>query len=283
MTQLHKLDLAWKLLITMFLIVLSSGFAVAELYLLHTTEMVDGEKGMSLDDITLQFYGSPVPTMITKVNGTMKKYFAETGEEKDLTDEDKADIQKVVEWVEKGAKEEEYEFTDPEENKKKSGPIGKIFNNHGCYDCHSAEATMKGNKKDAPLDTWAGVSKYIKPNTGMDKGRLLALSHIHLLGMGMMFLLAGAAVALSAWPKGIKCALIVGGLGSILLDIFGWWGVKWFGAPLAPVVMAGGILMAVSFGGSVFVALYDLWLRRDKKSEGAVLKDVPAAAAAHGE
>jgi len=277
MTPLHKLDLPWKLLITCFLIVLSSGFAVAELYLMHSTEMQDGKKGMSMDDITIQFHGSPVPAMITKVHGSMKKYFAESGDEKDLTPDDLKDIEKVVAWVEKGAREDEYWNAE----EKRSGPIGKIFNNHGCYDCHAADATMKGNKKDSPLDTYAGVTKFTKPNTGIDKGRLLSLSHIHLLGMGMMFVLAGAAVALSSWSRNIKCVLIVGGLGSILIDIFGWWAVKWWGAPFSPVVMAGGILMAATFGGSVFVALYDMWLKREKKLVPPVIKDI-STVAAHG-
>jgi len=38
MTSLHSLELPWKLLITLFLIVLSSGFVVSELYLMHTTK-----------------------------------------------------------------------------------------------------------------------------------------------------------------------------------------------------------------------------------------------------
>jgi hypothetical protein len=96
----------------------------------------------------------------------------------------------------------------------------------------------------------------------MDKGRLLMLSHVHLLGMGMMFLLVGAAVALSAWPKWIRCALIVGGLSSILFDIFGWWAVKFGGGAWSPVVMFGGGLMGVCFGASVLVSLYDLWIRK---------------------
>jgi hypothetical protein len=103
--------------------------------------------------------------------------------------------------------------------------------------------------------------------------------------MGMMFLLVGAAVALSVWPLWIKSALIVGGLSSILLDIFGWWGVKYGGPAWSYVVMAAGILMAVSFFASVFVTLYDLWLRRDSQlaegsrqnAEGRVLSAEAAA------
>jgi len=66
-------------------------------------------------------------------------------------------------------------------------------------------------------------------------------------------------------------------LSSVLLDIFGWWAVKWWGAPLAPMVMFSGILMAVSFGGSVFVSMFDLWLRPRGPKHPPVIVDHTAA------
>jgi mono/diheme cytochrome c family protein len=260
MTPLPSLELPWKLLITLFLIVLSSGFVVSELYLMHTTEMADGKPGMSLEDITLTFHGDPKATRLKHmVLGPMKKYFSDD-ESTTLKAAEQADLDAVVAWSDNKAPEIQY--WDPVEKDKKPAAIFNIFNDHNCFNCHAPDATMKGNKKDSPLDTYAGVSKFTKPNTGMDTGRLLMLSHVHLLGMGMMFLLAGAAVALTVWPKWIRCALIVGGLSSILFDIFGWWGVKYGGGAWSPVVMVGGILMAASFGGSVFVAMYDMWMRK---------------------
>jgi hypothetical protein len=259
MISLPNLSLPWKLLITFFLIVLSSGFVVSELYLMHTTEMADGKPGMSMDDITLTFYGSKTETRFKlQALGPMKKYFSEQEDDK-LTADEQADLDKVIAWNDAGAPEEQ--FWDKKEKAKAPGPISKILDHH-CTDCHGEN----GKKRDVSFETYSGVAKFTKPNPGMDRGRLLMLSHVHLLGMGMMFLLVGAAVAASVWPVWIRCALIVGGLSSILLDIFGWWTVKFWGPAFSPVVMVGGILMAVSFGASVFVALYDLWLRRGDKS-----------------
>ena len=258
MPTLSSLTLPWKLLITMFLIVLSSGFVVSELYLMHTTEMADGKPGLSLDDITITFYGNPDKTQTrlkTQALGPMKKYFSSDKDPEKLNNEEQADLKTLLAWNDAGAPELEY--WDKKEKEKKPGPIYTILDKH-CMDCHS-----KGNEKsDAPFETYAGISKFTKPDTGMDSGRLLMLSHVHLLGMGMMFVLAGAAVALSSFPVWLRCALIVGGLSSILFDIFGWWGVKWYGPSLSPVVMLGGMLMAASFAGSVLVSLYDLWIRK---------------------
>ena len=257
MVSLPTLPLPWKLLITFFLIVLSSGFAVSELYLMHTTEMADGKEGMSLDDITLTFYGSKTETRFKlQAVGPMRKYFSEQEDTK-LTPEEQADLDAVVKWNDAGAPEEQ--FWDKKEKSKAPGPIFKILDHH-CIDCHGED----GKKRDASFQTYAGVAKFTRPNPGIDRGRLLMLSHVHLLGMGMMFLLVGAAVAASVWPVWLRCLLIVGGLSSILIDIFGWWGVKFWGAALSPVVMLGGVLMAACFGLSVFVALFDLWIRRVK-------------------
>ena len=256
MPTLSSLPLPWKLLITLFLIVLSAGFAVSELYLMHTAEMADGKEGMSLDDITITFHGDKTRTRLrSQATGAMKKYFSAEEEPDKLTDAEQVEFKTLLAWNDAGAPESE--FWDKAEKSKKPGPIFTILDTH-CMSCHSPE----GMKKDDALDTFAGVSKFTEPDTGIEVGRLLMLSHVHLLGMGMMFLLVGAAVAMSSFPTWMRCTLIVGGLSSILFDIFGWWGVKYFGAGFSPIVMLGGVAMVGAFAGSVFVAMYDMWVRK---------------------
>jgi hypothetical protein len=258
MTTLTNLNLAWKMLISMFLLVLSSGFVVAHLYLEHTTEMADGKPGLTLDDITLQFYGDRTKTQLKKVvNGSMKKFFQDEHDLKKLSKKDHDQIDAVIAWNDAGAKEEGFwnihKHDDPD-----TKYIVNIFADK-CSGCHG-----KDGKKydDAPLDTFVDVSKFTRGDEGIDKGRLLMLSHVHLLGMGMMFLLCGAAVALTQFPMALRCILIVGGFSSIVLDILGWWTVKYGGTSYAPVVMLSGGLMALTFGASVVLAFYDLWIRK---------------------
>ncbi|MEI6234947.1 MAG: hypothetical protein WCT04_17970 [Planctomycetota bacterium] len=264
MKPLCELDLPWKLLVTSFLIVLSSGFLMAELYLQHTTEMADGKEGMSMDDVVITFHGSDMPKLKQQIYGPMKKYFTESQDVSKLKADELADIEKIAAWVDKGAPKDEFQYEDREKNKTS---ISMILNLRGCVDCHAADATMRGNKHEVPLDTFDGVYKVAQKNpkpVPIDKGRLLSLSHIHLLGMGMMFMLLGIVVASTKWPVWLRASLIVGGHLSILLDIFGWWGVRQYGAPLAPVVMVGGGLMAASFGLSVAGSMWDLWIRKVK-------------------
>lgn len=262
MRPLTEMDLPWKLLVSSFLIVLTSGFVMSELYLKHTTEMADGKPGLSLDDITIQFHGSDAPKLKQQVLGPMKKFFTESQDIDALKPDELADIDTIVAWVEKGAPREEFQSDDKELNKK---TISHILNMRGCIDCHAKDATMKGNKHDSPLETYDEVYKFAQKNpkpVPIDKGRLLSLSHIHLLGMGMMFMLLGIVVACTRWPVWIRAFLIVGGHFSILLDIFGWWGVREFGAPASPVVMASGALMGLTFVASVAGSFYDLWIRK---------------------
>ena len=278
MKPLCEMDLPWKLLVSMFLAVLTSGFVMSELYLKHTTEMADGKEGLSMDDITIKFHGSDMPKLKQQIQGPMKKYFSETQDLEKLKPDELADIQKVTDWVDAGASKEGYQSDDKEKNR---NSVSFILNTRGCIDCHAADATMKGNKHDSPLDTYDNVLKYAQKITKpvpIDKGRLLSLSHIHLLGMGMMFMLLGIAVASTQWPVWLRAALIVSGHLSILLDIFGWWGVREYGASMSPIVMGSGAMMAASFVGSVAGAYFDLWIRKPKP----VPLHVPVQGPVHG-
>jgi hypothetical protein len=270
MKKLNEFELPFKLLVTGFLIVLSCGFGTAHLYLQFMTEMADGKPGLGLDDITYTYHGNPQNTTFKKkVNGSMKKYFSEVEDDKQLTPEEIADIEAVLAWNDAGAKEEGYWDPQLKEKDKNKKSVYRILDNRGCYNCHAPDSTMKGNKKDSPLDTFASISKYTKPDTGMPVSRLLSLMHIHLLGMGMMITLVSTAVAFTAWPKWLRCAIIVAGLSSVLFDVLGWSAVKFGGPAFSPLVMLGGGLMAASFGGSVALSLYDLWIRKSSTPPAA--------------
>src|SRR4051812_44172766 len=169
MPTLASLNMAWKLLISGFLIVLSCGFAVAHMYLDHVTEMADGKPGLSMDDITFQFYGDRTKTTLKKmVNGSMKKFFSETSEPEKLTPEEQADLNTVLAWNDSGAKEEG--FWNPKNHDDKNAKLVlNVIDRHGCLGCHGPD----GKKfKDAPLDTFTAVSRVTRGDEGMDVGRL---------------------------------------------------------------------------------------------------------------
>jgi len=262
MTTLREFDLPRKLLVTMFLLVLSCGFFVAHLYLHHSMASAGGEEKLmpSPSDITLHFHGDRTRTRLKTMSlGSMKRYFMEDSDRRpiELKSDEQADLDAVLAWNDSGAPESAY--WDPKEKKSQPGQVHAILYKRGCLDCHAADATGEEAKPDSPLDTFASISRYTRGDMGMDRGRLLMLSHVHLLGMALMFLGAGAALVASSYPGWLRGALVFGGFASILLDIGGWWAVKYGGGGWAWTVVAGGVLMGASFGLTVLCVLWDLW------------------------
>jgi len=272
---IHELDWPKKLLATSFIVVLSCGFFAAHALLHYTFSQSSGKESLvpGTPEIVKHFYGDREQTRFRKmVLGPMKKYFTENPDEQPkgqakLTASEQADLDKVVAWNDRGAPEAEYWDTAT----KKHIEIGAILNSHGCFECHAVDARGTEAKADAPLETFAGISKFTKQDTGLGEGQLLMLTHVHLLGMGLMFLGLSAFFAFTAWPAWLRGWLIFAGFASILLDISGWWMVKGQGAPWAWLVILGGILMGVAFGAIALLTIVGTWRKP---------KAVPAAPAA---
>jgi hypothetical protein len=255
---LQKLDLPRKLLLTFVLAVLAVGFLFAEACVFERTGKTDGLPGLSLDDITFTFHGDRSMTPLKRaVHGSMKRYFSAFEDAAKLTPEEQADLDRIIAWNDAGAPEVEYLGKEWEKT-----PVYTNMERHGCFTCHASSATIIGNRKDVPLNTYAGVSRFTQSDHGMEHGRLALLSHIHLFGMALVFLLTGAAVAATLWPLPVRCVLAAAGPVSVLLTVGGWWAVKYAGAAWSPLVLTGGILMALAFVLSVLAVLYDLWVRR---------------------
>ncbi len=268
--NLQTAGIPHKCLVTMFLIVLSAGFFTAHLYLHHTVNLADGKETAfpTTRDITLHFHGQPGTTRLRNQSlGAMKKYYSMAEDPNDLDELEQQNLKAVLEWNDKGAPEKDYWEFNAEKGRHTYTKVGLILSDSGCFDCHTRESTMKGNKKDSPLDTYQDIVKFTKEDQGMSKGRLLMLSHVHLLGMSLMFLGLGFFLVNSTWSVSIRTGLVVGGFASILVDIGGWWAVKYGGGGWAWLVMAGGLFMGMTFGVSTLLVLFDLWFKKPKGSQ----------------
>ena len=257
MTPLHALDLPRKLLLTSILIMLAIGFIISEGFVFQRLTTGGGKPGL-LGNIAATFHGDRSMTPLKReILGPMKRYFSAFEDAGKITPEEQADLERVLVWSDAGAPESE--FLDAGEGQT---PVYSVLERHGCFNCHAASATVIGNRKDSPLTTYAGLARFTKPEQGIEPGRLLMLSHVHLFGLAFIFLLTGFAVAATLWPLWLRCALITGGPLAAVLTMASWWAVKYTGPPWAPLVLAGGILTTLAFALSTLAALYDLWLRR---------------------
>jgi hypothetical protein len=89
--------------------------------------------------------------------------------------------------------------------------------------------------------------------------QLARVSHIHLFGIGMIFLLTGIIFSLSETPIWLRISLVVLPYLAILADIGSWWLTK-FIPVFGIVVIVGGAFMGVALAGQILISLWEMWL-----------------------
>ena len=111
------------------------------------------------------------------------------------------DCTTVIQWVRNGAKAKDYPQVAP------------IFAKD-CTGCHMANA-----KSIPPLTSYYNVVRVTGADTGTSFTVLAEVSHIHLFGISITFLLTGAIFAFSTTPVWFRVCLVVIPYLSILVDI----------------------------------------------------------------
>jgi len=86
------------------------------------------------------------------------------------------------------------------------------------------------------------------------------VSHIHILGIVIIFLLTGAIFSLSVTPIWFRVSVVVAPYLAIVLDIGSWWATKYRDPAFAYIVIIGGALMGLALACQIFVSLWDMWI-----------------------
>ena len=159
-----------------------------------------------------------------------------------------ADRTRVLTWVHNGAKAETYPQVKP------------IFAAN-CISCH-----MEGAQSIPPLASFEAVQKVAKADTGTSITDLAKVSHIHLFGISIIFLLTGVIFALSETPVWLRVCLVVVPYLTVLMDIGSWWFTKYLDPAFAYVVIAGGACMGLALAGQILIALWEMWIEPFKKA-----------------
>jgi hypothetical protein len=109
-----------------------------------------------------------------------------------------------------------------------------------------------------PLDSYAAVQKLAATDQGPTITDLARVSHVHLFGISIFFLLTGSIFALSRIPSPLRIAIVVLPYVAIVFDIGSWWLTKFF--PIfGVVVVVGGALMGASLGLQLIISLWEMW------------------------
>jgi hypothetical protein len=210
------------------------GYVFCQLNLYHSYNRADGRMGLSLQDIAITFHGQPDMLLIeSKLTGTMKKNL-----------DSERDRNSLINWAKRGARKEKF-----------SDVKGIIIKN--CLRCHTAG----GESSFAPFDKLSTVADtFTRINKGVPVSRLITLSHIHMISIGMIFALTGAIFLFTPINEKLKIALLIFPFGSLMMDIFSWWLTK-----LVPIfaitVLVGGIFSVIAFLIQFVISILAMWSR----------------------
>jgi hypothetical protein len=232
---LFGLPASSKVALTLFLCIAGLGYLLgfANIYLSYSP--VDGKPGLSVEDIRSTFSGSGGGgTKLEKaIDGAMRQNFASD-----------ADYKTVKSWLKAGAKESDF------------AAVKTVFDG-SCVSCHSTDAKIGG----VSLQTYSEASAVLHTDSGMSLSRLVSLSHLHVMGILSLVLLLCLVFSFTAFAEPFKMLVMAFSLVSIVADIGSWWLAK-FVAALAPLVILGGVFLALTFAALILLSLYDLWLRK---------------------
>ena len=230
--RLNRLSTSGKLLCTLFLVCMGVGFVFSQLNVFLTYNRADGKSGFSLQDIVLTYYGQPDVLLIeSKLNGTMREHL-----------ENEYERNSLINWAKRGAEKE------------KSNEVKSIILKN-CLLCH----TSGGDASFAPFDTLSTVSAiFTRINNGISTSRLITLSHIHMISIGMIFALSGIVFLFTSINEKLKMILLVFPFASLLMDVFSWWLTKRIPV-FAIAVFIGGVFTVIGFFIQSVISLLTMW------------------------
>lgn len=237
-----------RLLYTLFILLLSTGYLFAMTMLYITVAVEDGKPGLSIEDISIKYRGEHSTTRLEQALGSIMTPYRTEGEYK-----------KIVQWINSGAGEARFALEV------------KPILDAKCVACHSPGSGM--NIPD--FTEYANVRELVVTDTGDTFATLVRVSHIHLFALGMVFYLLGRIFILTEMPVRLKRIIVVIPFAAIALDIGSWWFTKYSMNLFAYIVMIGGAVMGISFAFQSIISLYQMWFFKYPKRQGYVGTERP--------
>ncbi|HEX8012302.1 MAG TPA: hypothetical protein VF814_15410 [Casimicrobiaceae bacterium] len=235
---LRSLSTPVRLLFTLFLLTIGLGYLSAITYLFLVDVDPHQKMGMNIvAGITMKYAGTKGGTRLeAALRGSMS----------DRVPADDRDM--IVHWIADGATAAGFEKVKP------------IFTK-ACVPCHNPASGLPV----PPLTSFEEVRKVAAVDTGPSISQLARVSHVHLFGISMIFLLSGSIFALSEISGAWRALFIAIPYLAIWADIGAWWVTK-YEPFFASVVIIGGAFMGLALGVQIFVSLWEMWLRASSRS-----------------
>jgi hypothetical protein len=233
MISLPTLPVTLRALFSSFLIVIGIGYLTALSYLFLVDVEPHRVQGQGVvEGISAKYHGSTSGTRLeVALRGTMADRV--TAEERD----------RVFQWVNAGATQDGY------------GSIEPIIATK-CAGCHSPQSGLPVSS----LASFEDVRKVAQGDTGTSLLQLARVSHVHLFGIAVIFLLTGAIFSLSETPVSFRVTMLVVPYLAILMDIGSWWATKYYSPVFAWIVIIGGAFMGIALACQILVSLWEMWI-----------------------
>lgn len=240
-TPLKDHDTPIKVLFSGYLLTVGIGYMFALIQILLTHGMADGKFGLSVDDIVYSYYGNRSGTVLEqKLNGSMKENASEQQRFE------------IIQWVRDGAELDAY----------KDDGIEKIIQER-CVMCHNKEATGIPNFND-----FAQLKALTEQDEGSSVGTLTRGSHIHMFGIGFIFMFVGIIFSFSETTDvKFKCIAVGMPYAFLIADIISWWLTKFF-PMFAWLVIFAGMGMGVSFIFMWVTSFLEMWFYKPVYIDG---------------
>jgi hypothetical protein len=241
------LPLSTRMVYTMTLLVLGTGYLFAMLQVFYSHAGLDGNpKSISAQDIRIAYHGSDTDSrLVSALKGPMAGM---------LPEDERA---RIFKWVDSGASPEGFESDV------------KPLLEERCIACHDGS-----NPHQPTLTSYEETMKMVAKDTGATIPTLVRVSHIHLFGITFIFFIVSSIFTHAYMrPLWLKCVVIVLPFLTILTDIFSWYltkmipGFAWF-------IIGSGVLMGISFTVQWVMSMWQMWfytLPADVQECGGVL------------
>jgi len=237
--RFYDCDLSEKLLYTAFLLLMGLGYLMALTYLYISHQGHDGEPGLSIHDVAETYYGNRSGTRLeAALRGSMAGH---------IEPEDRTII---VAWLKSGASQPIF-----------ASDVKPIIARQ-CLMCHATQAAKQFGNIPA-LDSFEGMHKVAAVDTGLSLFTLVKLSHIHLLGIGLVLLGVGFIFCLAELRPMFKYTLILTPFIAIVADIMAWFLTKW-DPVYAYTVVTSGALLGAAMAIQILISLYQIWFLKAK-------------------
>jgi len=233
MLSLRRLPVTLRVLFSSFLIVIGIGYlsALSYLFLVDVEPHREAGKGV-VEGISAKYHGS---TSGTRLEAALKGTMADK-----LTTEER---EQVFQWIRAGATADGYKKIEPIITQK-------------CGVCHNAQSGLP----ISPLTSFQEVQKVTKTDTGLSLLQLARVSHIHLFGISILFLLTGAIFSLSETPIWFRVSVLIIPYLAIIMDIGSWWATKYYDPVFAYIVLFGGAFMGLAMACQILISLWEMWI-----------------------